>query len=93
MKHKNPHAIALKSKEFMKADGYLGEIKIRERERLSERPFGKHTNRGKFRFDIERVPFYNVPDLTGFKLKPYVPHLTPKIPEEKKVQRIVHLDD
>ena len=71
----------------MKAQGYEGELKIRERERLSDRPFGRHTSRGKFIFDIERVPYYNVPDLTDFKLKPYVPHLTPKVPKDIKVQR------
>lgn len=90
-RHKNPHAIPLKSKEYMKAQGYQGQLKIRERERLSNRPFGRHTSRGKFIFDIERVPYYNVPDLTDFKLKPYVPHLTPKVPEDRKVERIVHL--
>ena len=77
----------------MKAQGYKGWLKIHERERLSDRPFGKHTSRGKFRFEIDRVPFYNVPDLTGFKLKPYVPHQTPRIPEEKAVVRQVALTD
>ena len=33
------------------------------------------------------VPLYNIPDLTGFKLKPYVSHLTPEIPEEKTIER------
>ena len=37
------------------------------------------------------MPFYNVPDLEGFKLKPYVPHSTPMILDEKKNQRIVAL--
>mgnify|MGYP003904052221 FL=1 len=91
-RHKNPHAIPLKSKEYMKAEGYQGQLKIRERERLSDRPFGQHTSRGKFKFEIDRVPFYNVPDLTGFKLKPYVPHLTPMVPEDKKVLRLIKLD-
>ena len=67
---------------MFKAQGYLGRLKIRERERLSQRPFGYITKKGKFRFDIEKVPFYNVPDITGFKLKPYVPHTTPRIGEE-----------
>ena len=91
-RHKNPHAVNLQSREQLKRQGYLGELKISERERLSDRPFGKHTRKGKFRFEIEKVPFYNVPDLTGFKLKPYVPHSTPKIDEERKVERLVTLD-
>jgi hypothetical protein len=91
-KHKNPHAMGLKSKEYLKKQGYQGQLKIHERERLSERPFGYVSSKGKFRFDIERVPFYNVPDLTNFKLKPYVPHTTPKIPEEKMVTRQIGMD-
>ena len=39
------------------------------------------------------MPFYNVPDLTNFKLKPYVPHVTPKIPEEKMVTRQIEIDE
>ena len=37
------------------------------------------------------MPFYNVPDITGFKLKPYVPHATPQIDEDRKVKRIVEM--
>ena len=33
-------------------------------------------------FNIDLVPLYNVPDLAGFKLKPYVPHITSKIPAD-----------
>jgi hypothetical protein len=25
-----------------------------------------------FKFDKEKLPFYDIPDLTGFALKPYV---------------------
>jgi hypothetical protein len=39
------------------------------------------------------VPFYNVPDLTGFNLKPYVPHITPKIPEEDFEPRKIEIDE
>ena len=39
------------------------------------------------------MPFYNVPDLTGFKLKAYVPHITPKIDNDRRVERIVKIDD
>ena len=40
---------------------------------------------------MQRVPFYNVPNLTGFKLKAYVPYSTPMIEPEKKVERQVDL--
>ena len=85
--------MGLKAKEHLKKQGYLGQLKIQERERLSDRPFGYVSTKGKFRFDIEKVPFYNVPDLTNFKLKPYVPHTTPKISDDKSVSRMVALDD
>ena len=91
--HKNPHAIGLKAKVGLKKQGYKGELKIHERERLSDRPFGYVTTKGKFRVDIDKVPFYNVPDLTGFYLKPYVPHTTPKVGEEIAVKRLVELDE
>ena len=91
--HKNPHAIPLRERQLLKSQGYKGELKIHERERLSQRPFGQHDRKGRFRFDVEKVPFYNVPDLTGFKLKPYVPHSTPKINEDKRVERIVEIDE
>ena len=90
--HKNPHAIRLTSKDGLKKQGYRGELKIRERELLSDRPFGHITTKGKFRIDIDKVPFYNVPDLTGFYLKPYVPHTTPKVGEDIAVKRQVYLD-
>ncbi|MFN9905941.1 MAG: hypothetical protein ACK56F_07425, partial [bacterium] len=48
--------------------GYRGEIKIRDLERTSDRPFGRVSNKGRFQFNIEKVPFYNIPDLTGFKV-------------------------
>ena len=63
----------------MKKLGYEGELRIRETERLSERPFGQVSRKGRFTLDIEKVPIYNIPDLTGFNLKPYVSHLTQKI--------------
>ena len=39
------------------------------------------------------MPFYNVPDLTGFKLLPYVPFTTPQIDIERKVHRKIELDE
>ena len=44
-------------------------------------------------FDIEKVPFYNVPDLTDFKLRPYVAHATPKVDPEKAVASLTTLDE
>lgn len=52
---------------------------MREAERLSEKPYGTHTKKGRFVVDIEKVPFFNIPDLTSFNLKPYVSHSTAKI--------------
>ena len=78
---------------MLKKQGYRGELKLHERERLSDRPFGEHSRKGKFTFEIEKVPFYNVPDLSGFKLKPYVPHTTPKIEDERQVERLVELNE
>ena len=72
---------------MFKKQGYKGQLRIHERVRLSDRPFGELTSKGKFKFDVEKVPFYNVPDLTGFKLKPYVPYTTSMIPEDKFVER------
>ena len=63
---KNPHAIPLTQKNLYKAQGYKGELKIRELERSGDRPFGRFTRKGKFFFNIEKVPFYNIPDITGF---------------------------
>ena len=85
MIHKNVGAMDMHAKQQLKKQGYDGQLKINERERLSTRVFGTHSRRGKFQFEIEKVPFYNVPDLEGFKLKPYVPHNTPLIPEDLKV--------
>ena len=68
-------------------------MKIRETTRLSERPFGEVNRKGQFRFDIDKVPFYNIPDLEGFNLLPYVSHATPMIDGNKKVEREIHLTE
>jgi hypothetical protein len=41
--------------------------------------------------DIEKVPFFNIPDLTGFNLKPYVSHATGKIDAESYEKRKIHI--
>jgi hypothetical protein len=64
---------------------------MRETERLSQRPFGSHTKKGRFVLDIDKVPFFNIPDLTGFNLKPYVSHATAKIDPETYEKRVIKL--
>ena len=66
---------------------------IRETERLSQRPFGEFTSKKQFRLDVEKVPFYNIPDLTGFALMPYVSMATPRIDEKIKEERKIHLTE
>ena len=68
-RYKNPHAMPLHQRQMYEAQGYRGEIKIRDLERNGERPFGKVSNKGRFQFNIEKVPFYNIPDLGGFKVR------------------------
>lgn len=66
---KNPHAVPLHQMNVFKKQGYRGELKLRDLERNSDRPFGKSTRKGNFIFDIDKVPFYNIPDLSGFKVR------------------------
>lgn len=89
--YKNPHAMSLRKRQDLQKQGYEGELKIRETERNSERPFGEHTRKGRFVLDIEKVPFFNIPDLTGFNLKPYVSHATAKIDSTSYETRQVKL--
>ena len=67
-RNKNTHAMPLHQKNDLKKKGYKGELKIHDLERHSQRPFGKGGRKGIFRFDIQKVPFYNIPDLNGFKV-------------------------
>jgi hypothetical protein len=55
--------------------------KIRQLERESWKPFGKFT-KGGFKFDKEKVPFYDIPNIDGFELKPYVDFNAPKLNEK-----------
>ena len=89
---KNNHAMSLRKRLELKKMGYEGELRIKDTERVSNRPFGEMTNKGRFRFQIEKVPFYNIPDLTGFALLPYVSHNTPKIDFKVKEHRRIDLD-
>merc|ERR1719362_2372865 len=89
---KNTHAMSVKKRLDLKKMGYEGELRIKDTERASNRPFGHMDQRGRFRFAIEKVPFYNIPDLTGFNLLPYVSHNTPKIDFSVKEHRRIDLD-
>ena len=91
-KFKNTHAMSLKKRLDLKKLGYEGELRIKDTERASNRPFGHIDNRGRFKFAIEKVPFYNIPDLTGFQLMPYVSHQTPRLEYKNKVHRRIDLD-
>ena len=91
-KFKNNHAMSLKKRQTLQKMGYEGELRIKDTERTSDRPFGQLDSRGRFRFRIEKVPFYNIPDLTGFNLLPYVSHNTPQIDYKLRESRRVDLD-
>ena len=75
-KFKNTHAMSLSKKLQLKAMGYEGELRIKDTERASQRPFGKVDQKGRFKFSIDKVPFYNIPDLTGFDVSPRSAMLT-----------------
>ena len=60
--------MSLRKRMDLKKMGYEGELRIKDTERASNRPFGQLNSKGRFRFQIEKVPFYNIPDLTGFKV-------------------------
>ena len=60
--------MSLRKRLELKKMGYEGELRIKDTERSSNRPFGRHNTRGRFEFQIEKVPFYNIPDLTGFNV-------------------------
>jgi hypothetical protein len=67
--YKNPHAVPLDVKERLKAQGTEHAFRrIKTLERLSITPFGRNTKCGNFRFDANRVPNYNIPDLTDFEV-------------------------
>eukprot|EP00331_Platyophrya_macrostoma_P001589 CAMPEP_0176408910 /NCGR_PEP_ID=MMETSP0127-20121128/2216_1 /TAXON_ID=938130 /ORGANISM="Platyophrya macrostoma, Strain WH" /LENGTH=93 /DNA_ID=CAMNT_0017788253 /DNA_START=221 /DNA_END=502 /DNA_ORIENTATION=- len=57
---------------------------IKKLERESPYPYGQFTRKGKFLYDASKVPLYDVPDLSTFKLKPYVSVHTPKVDDETK---------
>ena len=60
--------MSLSKRLGLKKMGYEGELRIKDTERASSRPFGIIDKKGRFKFHIEKVPFYNIPDLTGFNV-------------------------
>ncbi|CAD7952779.1 unnamed protein product [Amoebophrya sp. A25] len=40
---------------------------------------GRHTKKAFFHINPQLIPMFKVPDLTGFKLKPYVSRRTPVV--------------
>ena len=74
-RYKNNHAMSLRKRQDLMKMGYEGELRIKDTERVSNRPFGKLDNRGRFKFQIEKVPFYNIPDLTGFNVSHHITSL------------------
>ena len=91
-RYKNTHSMTLRKRLDFKKMGYEGELRLKDTERASDRPFGKLNSKGRFRVQIEKVPFYNIPDLTGFNLMPYVSHNTPQIDFKQKEHRRIDLD-
>jgi large subunit ribosomal protein L41 len=76
----NPHAIPLVKREQLKQDGSEKSVrKLRALERLSNKPYGNFTSKGKFIRDTRRIPNFNIPDVTDFPLKPYVSWGTEKL--------------
>ncbi|CBK22456.2 uncharacterized protein [Blastocystis hominis] len=43
------------------------------------RPTGRHTSHGGYICEKDKAVVFDVPDLTNFKLKPYVAFSTPKV--------------
>ncbi|KRX04506.1 hypothetical protein PPERSA_04321 [Pseudocohnilembus persalinus] len=87
--HKNPGHIDLQTKEQLKKKGEIKQIHRLERD--SKRVFGVQGKRS-FIFDVNKLPFYDVPSLNGFNLKPYVSVHTPKI-EKQYMNQINQLND
>ena len=67
-KYKNNHSMSLSKRMGLQKQGYEGELRIKDTERASMRPFGALDTKGRFKFAVEKVPFYNIPDLTGFNV-------------------------
>eukprot|EP01016_Furgasonia_blochmanni_P010876 TRINITY_DN1471_c0_g1_i8.p1 TRINITY_DN1471_c0_g1~~TRINITY_DN1471_c0_g1_i8.p1 ORF type:complete len:234 (+),score=37.52 TRINITY_DN1471_c0_g1_i8:104-703(+) len=81
--HKKPGVIPFRLKnQYLKSGGQRGRALVKKMEMNSHYPFGHFTKKQKFIYDADRVPFFDVPDLTDFTLKPYVSVHTARISEE-----------
>lgn len=91
--HKRPGMMDVRLKQrLIKEDTQEGRNRIKMAEINSPRNYGKVGNKGQFIMDKSKLPFYDIPDLTDFKLKPFVSYHTPKLSEEIK-ERIVKMND
>lgn len=70
--HKNPHAISLKLMTRLKKNSNsLNDKKIRFLRLNSSQPFGKFIKR-KFILNYSKIPMFDIPETSGFYLKPYL---------------------
>lgn len=70
--HKNPHAISLKLMTRLKKNSNsLNDKKIRYMRLNSSQPFGKFIKR-KFILNYSKIPMFDIPETSGFYLKPYL---------------------
>lgn len=67
--HKKPGVIPLAIKQrLLKENTYDSIQKIKELEKKSTRLFGTFTRFGNFKFDKNKVPIFNVPELKDFEV-------------------------
>ncbi|CAK90010.1 unnamed protein product (macronuclear) [Paramecium tetraurelia] len=84
--HKEPGSVSLNAVEQLKnTKTYEGIMRIRKLRQESDRVFGKFVG-SKFVVDKSRIPQYDIPDLTGFELKPYVSYHTPQVDKETQTK-------
>jgi hypothetical protein len=70
---KNPHGVKLELYTKLKeSKTEIDKRKLAFLEGNSNTPYGKSTRTGNFKFDFNRVPIYNIPDVNNFYLKPFV---------------------
>ena len=57
----------------------LSTRKLNYLQKMSNKPYGRFTSKGKFFFDYSKMPNYDIPNLEDCKLKPYVSKQAKKI--------------
>ena len=90
-KHKKPGLMPISQKQALLKEGtYEAHQKIKEIEKKGKL-FGKWTQFGNFHFDKNLVTKFDIPDLEGFDLKPYVSWHTPSLGWEiRKKMKIIN---